>query len=115
MANHVVSMTDNKYSDPAGSSNSTTVAHVGDTIQWRNDGNATHNAESSNGPHFNTGDIAPGATSTPITLAQASTDPAGFLYTCSQHHPNMTGHIIVALPGSNLKAIRDALGKKAGN
>jgi plastocyanin len=58
---------------------------VGQTVAWINSGGMTHTA-SQTGGGFNTGNIANGATSSPITI-----NTAGDLnYECSIH-PSMTG------------------------
>jgi plastocyanin len=45
---------------------------VGQTVSWKNNDTTTHTATSDTGL-FNTGNIAPGATSTPITMTTAGT------------------------------------------
>jgi plastocyanin len=87
--------------------------HVGDQVEWKNDGGTEHNAESTAGFTFNTGDVSPGETSAPITFSVPS-DSVGFEYSCTNHHPQMIGHIIVALAGSNLQAMKTKLSKGTG-
>lgn len=62
---------------------------VGQTVAWRNADNAAHTS-TANGGAFNTGTIAPGATSTPITMTAAGAFP----YLCVIH-PSMTGTLTV--------------------
>ncbi len=58
---------------------------IGQTVAWRNSGGMTHTATQTGGG-FNTGNIANGATSAPITI-----NTAGDLnYECNIH-PSMTG------------------------
>jgi plastocyanin len=112
VAEHIVSIVDFDYVDPQ-TGTSTTAAQVGDTIKWRNDGNSRHNAESSDGPHFNTGDIDPGNTSAAVPLTVASSS-SGFTYTCSNHPSHhMTGHIVVSLPGTHPKEMVERHKKKS--
>jgi plastocyanin len=65
------------------------TAKVGQTVAWRNADSITHTA-SANGGAFNTGNIAPGATSSPITMTAAGS----FGYHC-QIHPSMVGTLNV--------------------
>ena len=62
---------------------------VGQTVAWRNADSVTHTATGDAGG-FNTGNIAPGATSSPITMATAGS----FAYHCVVH-PSMTGTLTV--------------------
>lgn len=62
---------------------------VGQTVSWHNALGATHTA-TADGGGFNTGSIAAGATSTPITMSTAGT----FAYHCSIH-PSMVGTLTV--------------------
>jgi plastocyanin len=64
---------------------------VGKTVAWHNADSMTHTAT---GRDFNTGPIAPGATSAPIAFDTAAT----FDYRCTLH-PSMTGKVKVG--GSN--------------
>ncbi len=66
----------------------TTVA-AGQTVAWHNGDTITHTATSDSGV-FDTGPIAPGATSSPITMAAGGTFP----YHCSIH-PTMVGQVVV--------------------
>lgn len=65
------------------------VVRVGQTVSWRNGDSVTHTATADNGS-FNTGSIAPGATSAPITMAAAG----AIAYHCTIH-PSMTGTVQV--------------------
>ena len=63
---------------------------VGQTVSWRNGDTITHTA-TQNGGAFNTGNVAPGSTSTPVRL-----DSAGALdYHCGIH-PSMVGTVNVS-------------------
>lgn len=62
---------------------------VGQTVAWRNADVITHTATADNGS-FNTGSIAPGSTSNPITM----TTTGAFGYHCSIH-PTMVGTLNV--------------------
>lgn len=66
------------------------VCTVGQKVAWKNNDGMTHTATSNPGGAFNTGNIAPGATSAPITMNTAGT----FNYQCSIH-PTMTGVLTV--------------------
>ncbi len=70
---------------------SLTVA-VGSNVTWTNADSAAHTAtaDSSSAFQWDTGNIAPGATSAPIQFNQAGT----FTYHCSVH-PSMHGTIVV--------------------
>lgn len=63
---------------------------VGQTVSWRNQDSATHTATADTGPAFDTGNIAPGATSAPIAMNTAGSYP----YHCALH-PAMTGTLVV--------------------
>jgi plastocyanin len=65
------------------------TAKVGQTVAWRNADSITHTA-SADGGAFNTGNIAPGATSSPIAMTAAGS----FGYHC-QIHPSMVGTLNV--------------------
>ena len=65
------------------------TAKVGQTVAWRNADSITHTASADSGA-FNTGNIAPGATSSPITMTAAGS----FGYHC-QIHPSMVGTLNV--------------------
>jgi len=62
---------------------------AGQTVAWRNADSMTHTATANDGS-FNTGNIAPGATSAPITMGTAGS----FAYHC-QIHPDMVGTLNV--------------------
>jgi plastocyanin len=70
------------------SANPTTVK-AGQTVAWRNADSVTHTATADGGT-FNTGNIAPGAVSTPIVMSGAGT----FAYHCVIH-PSMVGTLQV--------------------
>jgi plastocyanin len=65
------------------------TARVGQTVAWKNADTVPHTA-TANGGTFNTGTIAPGATSSPIAMTAAGTFP----YVCAIH-PSMTGTLSV--------------------
>lgn len=62
---------------------------VGQTVSWRNADSTSHTATSDTGA-FNTGNIAPGKTSTPITMTVAGQ----LNYHCTIH-PTMVGTLNV--------------------
>jgi plastocyanin len=62
---------------------------VGQTVAWRNSDSTSHTATSDTGA-FNTGNIAPGRTSTPILMSTAGS----LNYHCSIH-PSMVGTLNV--------------------
>jgi plastocyanin len=62
---------------------------VGQTVAWRNSDSLPHTATADGGA-FDTGTIAPGATSNPITMSAAGS----FAYHCSIH-PSMVGSLTV--------------------
>jgi plastocyanin len=62
---------------------------AGQTVAWRN-ADATAHTATADGGAFDTGSIAPGATSSPITMAS----PGNFAYHC-QIHPNMVATLTV--------------------
>jgi plastocyanin len=62
---------------------------VGQQVRWRNTDNLTHTA-TQDGGGFDTGSIAPGATSAPITLSA----PGTINYHCTPH-PSMVGTLSV--------------------
>jgi plastocyanin len=62
---------------------------VGQTVAWRNSDSVSHTATADGGA-FNTGTIAPGATSSPIMMSAAGS----FAYHCSIH-PSMVGSLTV--------------------
>jgi len=63
---------------------------VGDTVTWTNNASVTHTSTSNTGA-WNTGSLAPGATSAAVTFTSAGT----FAYHCAIH-PSMTGTVIVS-------------------
>jgi len=62
---------------------------AGQTVAWRNADSITHTATADNGA-FDTGSIAPGATSAPITMGTAGS----LSYHC-RIHPTMVGTLTV--------------------
>ena len=70
------------------SANPATVK-VGQTVSWQNADSLTHTATADGGA-FNTGNVAPGATSAPIKMSTAGT----FAYHCGIH-PTMVGTLTV--------------------
>jgi plastocyanin len=68
---------------------SPTTVTVGQTVVWHNAHSMTHTA-TANGGTFNTGNIAPGGTSQPITMNAQGT----FAYHCGLH-PSMVGTLTV--------------------
>jgi plastocyanin len=62
---------------------------VGQSVAWKNNDSITHTA-TSDASAFNTGNIAPGATSTKITMGTAGSFP----YHCNIHN-SMTGTLVV--------------------
>jgi len=66
---------------------------AGTTVAWHNNDVITHTATADNGS-FDTGPIAPGTTSAPITMPTAGS----FGYHCSIH-PTMTGTLTVGAGG----------------
>jgi len=66
------------------------TAKVGQRVAWRNGDNTTHNATQDGTGGFASGNVNPGATSTPITMNTAGT----FTYHCTIH-PGMVGTLTV--------------------
>ncbi len=62
---------------------------AGQTVAWHNADSVAHTATANSGA-FNTGSIAPGATSAPVTMGSAGS----FAYHCS-FHPSMVGTLNV--------------------
>ena len=62
---------------------------AGQTIGWKNNDSTTHTS-TRDGGGFDTGNVAAGATSSPVTMSTAGT----FTYHCSIH-PGMVGTITV--------------------
>ena len=87
----------------------TITIHVNDEVVWINDG-GSHNAAGDNGSPggFDTDDVV--GTSAPVAFNTPSTNPLGFMYSCTNHHPNMIGHVIVVPAGT---PIRDSARKAA--
>ena len=67
-----------------------TTMRVGQSVAWKNNDSTTHNALEDVGERFATGNISPGATSSPRTMSAAGT----FNYHCSIH-PGMIGTLVV--------------------
>jgi plastocyanin len=65
------------------------TVQVGQTVAWRNADSLPHTATADGGA-FDTGTIAPGATSSPITMSTAGSLP----YHCAIH-PSMVGTLTV--------------------
>jgi plastocyanin len=65
------------------------TARVGQTVAWKNADSVTHTA-TANGGAFNTGNIAAGATSSPVMMSTAGS----FDYHCALH-PSMVGTLTV--------------------
>jgi plastocyanin len=63
---------------------------VGQTVSWRNGDSVSHTATADGGA-FDTSTIAPGATSSPVTMSAAGT----FSYHCAVH-PGMIASVTVA-------------------
>jgi plastocyanin len=107
MARHEVHM------GPGHTYNPPTIRiHINDEVVWINDG-GTHNAKGDNGTPdgFSTEDPIVG-TSAPQKFTVLSTDPLGFKYSCTAHHPtDMFGRVIVVPAGTPLTASA----KKAAN
>ena len=66
---------------------------IGQTVSWVNNDSVPHTAT---GTSFNTGSLAPGATSTPITMGTAGS----FAYHCDIH-PTMKGTLTVVASGGS--------------
>ena len=67
-----------------------TTMRVGQTVAWKNNDSTTHNALEDVGERFASGNVNPGATSSPKTMSAAGT----FTYHCTLH-PGMVGQLIV--------------------
>jgi len=61
---------------------------TGDSVVWKNTGNMAHTATADNGSVPDTGDINPGASSSPQVFASAGT----VKYHC-EIHPSMHGEV----------------------
>jgi plastocyanin len=61
---------------------------AGDSVVWKNTGNMTHTATADNGSIPDTGDINPGASSSPQVFAAAG----NVKYHC-EIHPSMHGEV----------------------
>jgi plastocyanin len=68
---------------------------VGDTVTWTNNAGTTHTATSDTGA-WDTGNVAPGASSNAVSFPTAGT----FTYHCSIH-PSMVGSVIVSTAAAN--------------
>jgi plastocyanin len=64
---------------------------VGDTVTWTNQDAVGHSACRDDPPAFDTGRLAQGDTSDPVTFHEQGT----YDYFCRQHH-HMTGKVIVS-------------------
>jgi plastocyanin len=69
---------------------------VGQTVSWKNADSLPHTATADGGA-FNTGTLAAGATSKPITMTTAGTFP----YHCAIHGFSMTGTLTVTAAGND--------------
>jgi plastocyanin len=67
-----------------------TTMRVGQTVAWKNNDSTTHNALEDAGERFASGNVSPGATSSPRTMSAAAT----FTYHCTIH-PGMIGTLVV--------------------
>jgi plastocyanin len=85
----IVTITINGMSGASSFSPSSATVRVGQRVRWRNADSVVHTA-TQDGGGFDTGPIAPGATSTPRTLSVART----LGYHCSIH-PSMVGTLVV--------------------
>ncbi|MEV5376046.1 MULTISPECIES: cupredoxin domain-containing protein [Streptomyces] len=71
------------------------VINAGDSVAWTNQDSITHTATSdASPPVWDTGDILPGRTSSPITFQTLGTFP----YHC-RIHPDMRASIMVVVSG----------------
>jgi plastocyanin len=68
---------------------------AGQTVSWKNADGVAHTATQDGGSGFDTGSIAPGATSAPIAMTAAGT----LKYHCT-FHSTMTGSLVVGGAGS---------------
>ena len=84
-----VTITINGMLGNASFSSNPGVVKVGQTVAWRNGDSVSHTA-TADGGGFDTGTIAPGATSSPIMMSAAGS----FAYHCSIH-PSMVGSLTV--------------------
>ncbi|CAN7700048.1 plastocyanin/azurin family copper-binding protein [Mesorhizobium sp. LjRoot246] len=95
MATKIVEITDFEYVPES------VAIEVGDTVKWINRDDVQHNAHRTSAPTFDTGLLAKNQEKE-IAFSQAS-DAKGFEYSCSPHS-FMTGHVVVAMPGSHIAA-----------
>jgi plastocyanin len=72
------------------------TVNVGQKVAWYNADSIAHTA-TSDAAGFNTGTLAPGATSAAITMSAAG----AFGYHCAIHGSAMTGTLNVIVPGSS--------------
>jgi plastocyanin len=70
---------------------------VGDTVVWTNKAFATHTATSDDGKAFDTGEIKPDETSSPVKFNKGGE----FKYHCKIHGTTMSGVVIVKPAGAN--------------
>lgn len=80
-------------SDPNSYSPRSASCTAGQKVAWRNSGGTTHTATADHGA-FDTGDIANGSTSAPITMGTAGV----YTYHCLIHGFAMTGTLTVTGP-----------------
>ncbi len=70
----------------------TLEVHVGDSVVWTNSARTKHTATSDDdGKTFDTGEIEPGKSSTPVKLEKEGE----FKYHCKVHGKSMNGTIVV--------------------
>jgi plastocyanin len=84
-----VTITITGMNDSQSFSPSPASVKVGQTVAWKNADSIVHTATADGGT-FDTGNIAPGATSTPVMMSAAGT----FGYHC-RIHPSMVGSLSV--------------------
>jgi plastocyanin len=72
--------------------------HVGDSVAWTNNAFTKHTATSNDdGKTFDTGEIQPDATSSPVKFG----NEGEFKYHCKIHGKSMSGTIVVKPAGTN--------------
>jgi plastocyanin len=72
--------------------------HLGDSVTWSNAAFSKHTATSDDdGKTFDTGDIQPDATSSPVKFEKEG----AFKYHCKIHGKSMSGAIVVKPAGTN--------------
>jgi plastocyanin len=91
-----------KIGNPGAYSPDPQTAHVGDQVTWTNTDTTAHSATSDTAGVFDTGHVAPGQPSPPITFDT----PGTFTYHCSIHGSSMTGEVDV--PGFTGRVFGDS-------